>query len=402
VFSKFRDASSASLTGKVAAAVGFLATFLAAVVLTATAASAHHPEVSFSVGCGYTVNWTASSWAPGTVQGSNPNITVEYRLDGGAWQPAGSGAFTIQSPSFSGSFTASGTPTGVQLRTKANANWANGQSGGQVVTASAQNFPTDCGSPEPHASAAMDCAQGGVVVSLSNSGTKAADFSVNGTPITLDAGQQAAHVIPVAENATVQVTVTGEGAVLIDQAFTRDCLSPQPSVAAIDRCVEGGIQVTMRNDGGEPADFTVNGTPVQVAPNSNGYQWLPVAEDQSLTVTVMSGGAVLREESVTQDCLEPEPEPEPQPDPDPEPEPEPEAPTSPPPTTTPPTAPPASPPRSLVAQPNNSVVKVTPAAAAPAQLAYTGSTSTDLLLPALGLLTIGGLLVAVTRRTRRA
>jgi LPXTG-motif cell wall-anchored protein len=47
------------------------------------------------------------------------------------------------------------------------------------------------------------------------------------------------------------------------------------------------------------------------------------------------------------------------------------------------------------------VVKVT-STPAPAPLAYTGSTSTDLLLPALGLLTLGGLLVAVSRRTRRA
>jgi hypothetical protein len=202
------------------------------VVFTAGPASAHHAEISFTVACGHTVSWTATSWAPGAEDGSgsNDSVTVEYQVDGGGWQVAGTGAFTVGQPSFGGSFTAPDTATSVAMRVTASGPWGNGAaSDPATVEAAAQSFPTDCGgSPNP-VHAIEVCAEGGIAVTLTNpGGTEAADFTVNGTPYTVEPDQQVVHVVPVAEDGTVQVTVTAEGQTIFDQAVTRDCEEAPP------------------------------------------------------------------------------------------------------------------------------------------------------------------------------
>jgi hypothetical protein len=195
--------------------------------------------------------------------------------------------------------------------------------------------------------------------------------------------------------------VVAEGTTVFDQAVTRDCLTPAPSVGAIDECAEGGVSVTLINNGDDTADFSVNGTPVAVGPQTTVSHVLPAAEDQTLTVTITSGGQTLFDQSIVRNCSEVPPPGE----------------NPPPPTTTPP---PNSPPANPPAPPRPSAAPVTPqpaatpsntpaapaaptaAPAAPAQLAFTGPVTPGLLPLGLALFTVGLVVTALTRRPRRA
>jgi hypothetical protein len=321
-----------NVLSRLAAAIGVAILSLFALVAVAPAAFAHHPEISFTVHCGHAVEWTAQSWKPGTVEGSNPDITVDYRLDGGAWQavPNGQGAFTIQQPSFGGSFTAPGNPVSVQLRVTANAKWDNGQAGGQVVTADKQDFPTDCGRAEPYAGATLDCAEGGVAVTIGNEGTKA---------VTVD--------------------------VLADGVIVHDDVVVDPGAPPLTR-------------------------------------YVPVDEDTTVTISVVTvDGEGIYYGTITRDCEEARTTPPPPPPPE-DPAPPPPAEITPPPTTVP--APPAPQPvRSSPVTPSPKATPTPAPVAAATPLAVTGPSSTTVhLLAAVGLLTVGALLVAGGRLARRA
>src|SRR3546814_1142484 len=78
-----------------------------------------------------------SSWSNADGAGDNADVRVDYQLDGaGAFQPVPSGSpgsfDTPGSSSFSGTFTAPGSPDSVTLRVTAVADWGNGAAGGQT------------------------------------------------------------------------------------------------------------------------------------------------------------------------------------------------------------------------------------------------------------------------------
>src|SRR3546814_7925190 len=100
-------------------------------------ASAHHANIKGSTDCGGLVSWTASSWSNADGAGDNADVRVDYQLDGaGAFQPVPSGSpgsfDTPGSSSFSGTFTAPGSPDSVTLRVTAVADWGHGAAGGQT------------------------------------------------------------------------------------------------------------------------------------------------------------------------------------------------------------------------------------------------------------------------------
>ncbi|MDI2124951.1 Cys-Gln thioester bond-forming surface protein [Yinghuangia seranimata] len=84
--------------------------------------------------------------------------------------------------------------------------------------------------PVPHAAAAVDCAEGGLVVSLTNTGGAPADFRIGDTTVTVPAGGSKKHTVKVAEDADYSVTVTGPDGFSETFAGKRDCQTPPPVV----------------------------------------------------------------------------------------------------------------------------------------------------------------------------
>src|SRR3546814_6731603 len=102
-----------------------LGTSFLAMVGFAPSASAHHANIKGSTDCGGLVSWTASSWSNADGAGDNADVRVDYQLDGaGAFQPVPSGSpgsfDTPGSSSFSGTFTAPGSPDRDRKSTRLN------------------------------------------------------------------------------------------------------------------------------------------------------------------------------------------------------------------------------------------------------------------------------------------
>jgi hypothetical protein len=199
---------------------------IAAVTLTATAASAHHAEVTASANCSGVVSFTSTSWegqgAPGSpdLEASRTNPTIEV-----AWGTGGdSGAFTVlpQKPAYrfgaDNGFTFSDTitpspalapGTAVTVRVLAAAPFANGIPDGQPRYATT-TIPAPCTVP----TVAVMCPASVVVgTSATYTATPTGDgpftyqWSLNGAPIT-GATNSAVSVTRNAPTDAVAVTVT--------------------------------------------------------------------------------------------------------------------------------------------------------------------------------------------------
>ncbi|WP_436773360.1 Cys-Gln thioester bond-forming surface protein [Yinghuangia sp. YIM S09857] len=84
--------------------------------------------------------------------------------------------------------------------------------------------------PVPGADSKIDCAQGGLEVTLTNSGDAPADFQVGGTKVTVPAESSKKHLVKVGEDQDYTVKVTGpEG---FEKTFEGklDCETPPPVV----------------------------------------------------------------------------------------------------------------------------------------------------------------------------
>jgi hypothetical protein len=241
-----------------------------------------------------------------------------------------------------------------------------------------KQFTADC--LNPTAAATKNCSAGGVDIDLTNSkpgtahftvvvGTKSTNYDVTSTT--------AKHFTePVAEGATVVITITEATAgVLIDhQSFTMDCFKPGAKIE--NSCSEGGVLVTLTNTGSVPADLKVtkNGSvidTVTVGVGKTVFRTYPMAEDETATFRVTGTNFDSGNQQITHHCIEAATT------------------TSVPPTTAPPTT--ASPTTPPTVQ-GTEVVRA-------ATLPRTGAGTTAGLSATAGLLlVVGGLLMALANR----
>lgn len=307
------------LARRLLAAVSVVAACAVALIITAPNAIAHHAEITATTKCGYAVEWTATSWAPGEKKGSHPHILVEHQLNGsGGWTKVADQAFTTTNGSFSGSFVAPGTPTSVRVRVRPDANykWENGQSVStdQTRKSSALTFPNDC--DEPSATAYVACAAGGVAVSLKNDGTTAAMFDVTsngaivagGDDVKVNGGTSTTVTVAVAEDATTAIVVMAGNDKVFDQSLTRNCVKPLASFEA--KCASGGAVATLENDGESAASFEilVDGTVVKALSVNGGAtvtEAVTLPEGKKAVVTAKEAGTQLASLDIVPDCFKP-------------------------------------------------------------------------------------------------
>jgi hypothetical protein len=199
-------------------------------------------------------------------------------------------------------------------------------SGGRVLI-DGQAFTNTCTtapSAVPSATAAVNCAAGGVVVTLSNgaSATDPASFSVNGTDYgPVAPGTSETATVTAAAGTTVIVTVISGYQVLIDnQPYTNSCTAPVPKPSAIASLTcgftAGTLTVTLSNGSlaTAPASFTVstseNGSVAfgpdsygPIAPGADQAEQVPVDDSgYDLTLTVTSGGTTILTQTFAGGC----------------------------------------------------------------------------------------------------
>lgn len=164
--------------------------------------------------------------------------------------------------------------------------------------------PVDCEHPEIGA-VQLECAEGGVVVVLTNDGALPTSVVVAGIAVEVPAGAGSSDAnpavevtVPVDENSGYDFTVVGDG---IEQQFsgTVDCLLPDPSVTKIV-CAAGGLNLVLRNTGDDTATFVVTSPALpggeleeSVDAGNTATVLIPLAEGATTDVGVTSGNEVL-------------------------------------------------------------------------------------------------------------
>jgi len=131
-----------SVRTRVATAIGVILALTAGFFALAPSAFAHHTTIGGTTSCStdnalINVDWTASSWGSANQsQYYNPNVKVQYAVNGGAYTdvPSGSpGSFSANHLSFTGSFTVPNTTTSLALKTIDVGTWGDGVAGGSKV-----------------------------------------------------------------------------------------------------------------------------------------------------------------------------------------------------------------------------------------------------------------------------
>jgi hypothetical protein len=169
--------------------------------------------------------------------------------------------------------------------------------------------------PAPEASIVDDCESGGALVTLTNDGGEEVVFQIVvdgedfGPTRTVGPDGETTVLVPLSEGQTATITVEADGfGILTEQVVTLDCQEPAASFE-VD-CAEGGVVVTLTNDGPEPVELTVlqdgevietvvvGDTPVEIL--------VPMDEDQTSTITVTDADTVVDEQEITYDCEPPE------------------------------------------------------------------------------------------------
>ncbi|MFI6473581.1 phospholipase domain-containing protein [Streptomyces sp. NPDC050516] len=92
---------------------------------------------------------------------------------------------------------------------------------------------------------------------------------------------------------------------------------PQPSVAAVDDCARGGVDVTASNGGDAPFTFQLAGVSAAVAPGRSRTILVPVADRQSYRFTVLGPGGFRQDVSGVLNCATASSSPSPAPSPSP-------------------------------------------------------------------------------------
>ena len=167
----------------------------------------------------------------------------------------------------------------------------------------------------PAASIADDCASGGAVVTLRNTGGGEVVYQIVvdgedfGPTHTVASKGEEKVTVPLTEDQTATIVVEADGVgIVTQQVVTHNCQNPAATAAV--QCAEGGVVVTLTNDGDSPVELTVlkdgqvvttvevGATPVDVT--------VPMTEDQTSTVTVEDGDTTVFEQDMTYNCLPPE------------------------------------------------------------------------------------------------
>lgn len=78
--------------------------------------------------------------------------------------------------------------------------------------------------PVPSSAYKEDCVEGGVTVTVANTGDAPADFKVDGTALTVPGDASKTHFVKVAEDAAYSIKVTGPGNYAATYAGTLDCV----------------------------------------------------------------------------------------------------------------------------------------------------------------------------------
>jgi LPXTG-motif cell wall-anchored protein len=110
------------------------------------------------------------------------------------------------------------------------------------------------------------------------------------------------------EEATITVVV-GEDEILAEELVSMNC--QEPSATAVVECDEGGVVVTLTNDGESPVELTVSKNCEVVDTVEVGSEpvevLVPMDEDELATITVSDASGVVEEFEFTLDCEEPPP-----------------------------------------------------------------------------------------------
>lgn len=297
-------------------------------------ASAHHSEISATVGCDAVISWTASSWTTG-LSGANSDVRVYMDPDNGPEVQIGSGVFPNQGTiaSFSGTIAWPSGATSVKVRSVPVANWGNGSAGGDGRSVTITK-PADC----PNVTVAPECVntapgngEGKLVITLTNSSFATSSVSFRVYPLGVNSGStytwydvapggSATHTFTGLADGTYNYHVrayTQQGGSRIgtyEDSFTIDCDFPAPSATITSACVDGNgkITVTLNNTGGESVTFTVTTpsgsteTHTVNASSSKTVNYSGLA-DAVYTVTVKVGSTTIATQQVTIDCDQPNP-----------------------------------------------------------------------------------------------
>lgn len=105
-------------------------------------------------------------------------------------------------------------------------------------------------------------------------------------------------------------TVAGTGAALPTKG-------PTPSVAAVDDCARGGVDVTASNGGDAPFTFQLAGVSAAVAPGRSRTILVPVADRQTYRFTVLGPAGFRQDVSGVLNCATASPSPSLSPSPTP-------------------------------------------------------------------------------------
>ncbi len=390
---------------------------MAVVVAVATPVLAHEPVLSGVVQCAendqQVITWTLThktargrSMAIKAIELTRGSV-VGFKV-GDVLPPPPAQGSTV-----TGTTTLPGDATG-SVTLKVTGRWQdeNGNPAGpQNLTESATvELVPPCVPPaKPAANIEPSCTEGGALVTVTNTGGTATDFTVfkDGSEIDtipVPAGGSVSRAYPMTEGETASFRATApEDFDTGPKTVTFNCAAPaSPRATIASSCTDGGALVTLTNSGGKATVFDVvkDGTSidqVQVAPGGSVARVYPMNEDQTSTFRATAPGYDTGPVAVTFDCVAParvagelvERNPAPAPAPTAAPAPAP-APTAAPAPAPAPTAAPAPAPAAAVAS----------AAASLDELPRTGTGSNVLLAVGITLVALGTLLSRVSRPRR--
>ena len=173
----------------------------------------------------------------------------------------------------------------------------------------------------PGATARVVCADGEIVVTLTNTGAAGTTFDVfrgeeklTTEPIAVGPGATQTFdykIRPGDENTTVPLRAVAAGGTSFDLATAVDCDKAGLVAALASACAtEGGVKgilVRLTNDGTESGTFTVAGlAPVTVGPKSSKDVFLPVAEGAAYSVKITGTGGYETTLAGTRECQSPQ------------------------------------------------------------------------------------------------
>ena len=169
--------------------------------------------------------------------------------------------------------------------------------------------------PAASADIEYDCESGGALVTMRNDGGGDVVFQIVvddanfGPTHTVGADGETTVLVPLTEDQKATIAVEAEGfGTIVEEVVQLDCNNPLAAFAV--ECAEGGVVVTLTNDGESPVDLTVTkdgeivdtvtvgDTPVDVL--------VPMDEDETSTIVVTNGAVPVDEQVITYDCTPPD------------------------------------------------------------------------------------------------